>query len=114
MRQRLAALWCEEKVREWTNGRVRANARAGRPPGPESSIGKIHGAELNQRVQLVAVDLLGARATAWVNGATSYSESLPYEVSGMLRSRANTIEGGTSEVNRNIVGERVLGLPRER
>jgi alkylation response protein AidB-like acyl-CoA dehydrogenase len=113
VRQRLAALWCEEKVREWTNGRVRANARAGRPPGPESSIGKIHGAELNQRVQLVAVDLLGARATAWVNGATSYSESLPYEVSGMLRSRANTIEGGTSEVNRNIVGERVLGLPRE-
>ena len=113
VRQRLVGLWCEEKVREWTNGRVRANARAGRPPGPESSIGKVHGAELNQRVQLLATDLLGARATAWVDGATSYAESLPYEVSGMLRSRANTIEGGTSEVNRNIIGERVLGLPRE-
>jgi alkylation response protein AidB-like acyl-CoA dehydrogenase len=113
VRQRLMALWCEEKVREWTNQRVRANARAGRPPGPESSIGKVHGAELNQRVQLLATDLLGARATAWVDGATSYAGSLPYEVSGMLRSRANTIEGGTSEVNRNIVGERVLGLPRE-
>ena len=122
VRQRLAALWCEEKVREWTNQRVRANARAGRPPGPESSIGKVHGAELNQRVQLLATDLLGARATAWSNGAagptgpwtaSAYADSLPYEVSGMLRSRANTIEGGTSEVNRNILGERVLGLPRE-
>jgi alkylation response protein AidB-like acyl-CoA dehydrogenase len=113
VRQRLAGLWSEEKVREWTNRRVRANARVGRPPGPESSIGKVHGAELNQRVQLLATDLLGAGATAWANGAAEYAESLPYEVSGMLRSRANTIEGGTSEVNRNIVGERVLGLPRE-
>jgi alkylation response protein AidB-like acyl-CoA dehydrogenase len=113
VRQRLAELWSEEKVREWTNRRVRANARVGRPSGPESSIGKVHGAELNQRVQLLATDLLGAGATAWANGAAEYAESLPYEVSGMLRSRANTIEGGTSEVNRNIVGERVLGLPRE-
>ncbi len=38
---------------------------------------------------------------------------LPYEVRGMLRSRANTIEGGTTEVNKNVIGERVLGLPRE-
>jgi alkylation response protein AidB-like acyl-CoA dehydrogenase len=111
VRQRLARLFTEERVREWTNLRVRANARAGRAPGPESSIGKVHGAELNQRVQLLAVDLLGAAGTAWTQPANG--EALPYEVAGMLRSRANTIEGGTSEVNRNIVGERVLGLPRE-
>ena len=115
MRQRLMSLWCEERVREWTNARVRDNARAGRPPGPESSIGKVHQGELNKRIQEAAVDLLGVGALAWEGDRgtdpEAYSDSLPYAVHGMLRSRANTIEGGTSEVNRNILGERVLGLP---
>jgi alkylation response protein AidB-like acyl-CoA dehydrogenase len=113
MRQRIVAAYGEERIRAWTNQRVRAGLKAGRPPGPESSVGKVHQGELNQRIQEIAVDLLGARATAWESPATAYGESLPYEVAGMLRSRANTIEGGTTEVNKNIVGERVLGLPRE-
>ena len=108
VRQKLMKLWCEEHVRQWTNGRVRDAARAGRAAGPESSIGKVHQGEMNQRIQMAAAELLGAGATAW--DATG---AMPFEVHGMLRSRANTIEGGTSEVNRNILGERVLGLPRE-
>ena len=67
----------------------------------------MHQGELNQRVQLLATDLLGVGAIAWTGDA------LPPEVRGMLRSRANTIEGGTTEINKNVVGERVLGLPRE-
>jgi alkylation response protein AidB-like acyl-CoA dehydrogenase len=112
-RDEVIRLWCEERVREWTNQRVRAQARAGRSPGPESSIGKVHQGGLNQRIQAMAVDMLGAGGTAWVGGDGSWAESLPYEVRGMLRSRANTIEGGTTEVNKNILGERVLGLPRD-
>jgi len=115
VRQDLMRLYAEERIRHWTNQRVRAGLRAGRSPGPESSIGKVHQGGLNQRVQLRAVDLLGLDAVAWLpadEGGT-YAEGLPYEVKGMLRSRANTIEGGTTEVNKNVVGERVIGLPRE-
>ena len=107
VRQAVMKVYSEELIRGWTNQRVRAGLRAGRSPGPESSIGKVHQGALNQRIQLLATDLLGVSATAWAG------EGLPYEVKGMLRSRANTIEGGTTEVNKNILGERVLGLPRE-
>jgi alkylation response protein AidB-like acyl-CoA dehydrogenase len=60
---------------------------------------------------------LGPAAIAWEHedpsGAYDDADSLPFEVRGMLRSRANTIEGGTTEINKNVLGERVLGLPRE-
>jgi len=110
VRQHLMAVYSEERVRDWTNQRVRATVRAGGTPGPAASIGKVHAAALNQRLQLLAADLLGLGSTAWLPTGNS---DMPFEVKGMLRSRANTIEGGTSEVNKNILGERVLGLPRE-
>jgi alkylation response protein AidB-like acyl-CoA dehydrogenase len=100
IRQRLAQVYAEERIRAWTNARVPAAGSA------LTSIGKVHMASLNQRTQLLATDLLGADAMAW-------SHQMPLELRGMLRSRANTIEGGTSEVNRNVLGESVLGLPRE-
>ncbi len=118
VRQRLVLLYSEESVRRWTNDRVRATVKAGGTPGPAASIGKVHQGRLNQQIQLAATDLLGAGALAWETNAASagpqrWAESLPYEVRGMLRSRANTIEGGTTEVNKNVLGEQVLGLPRE-
>lgn len=122
VRDRIMKVWSEERIRSWTNQRVRAGLKAGRSPGPESSIGKVHQGSLNQRIQVLATDLLGPRAMAWTADASDpadldveerYAATLPREVKGMLRSRANTIEGGTTEVNKNILGERVLGLPRE-
>jgi alkylation response protein AidB-like acyl-CoA dehydrogenase len=125
VRQRIMQMLSEERIRNWTNQRVRTGVKAGRSGGPESSVGKVHQGDLNQRIQVLATDLLGAGSIAWPPGSVTgtargvtdpgerYGESLPYEVKGMLRSRANTIEGGTTEVNKNIIAERVLGLPRE-
>jgi len=115
-RDRLVRLYCEERARGWTNDRARTRLGAGRAPGPESSIGKLHASELNQRIQEAAADLLGAAGLAWPGDAADpadYARSMPEQVRGMLRSRANTIEGGTSEINRNVLAERVLGLPKE-
>lgn len=115
VRQRVMAVYAEERIRTWTNQR----ARDGAGGAAAASIGKVHQGELNQRIQLLATDLLGVDASAWPTGSRSadpiadWTHGMPFEVSGMFRSRANTIEGGTSEVNRNIIGERVLGLPRE-
>ena len=105
LRQRVVALWAEEQIRAGPTSGCRLRRRR------STSIGKVHQGELNQRIQLLAVDLLGARRDGV--GPRSTTEPRPYEVKGMLRSRANTIEGGTTEVNKNIIGERVLGLPRE-
>jgi len=116
-RDRVVRLWCEEQARTWTNQRIRARLAGNLPPGPESSIGKVHGTDLNQRIQAAAADLLGADAVAWPGSPAAspdeYWEGMPAEVRGMLRSRANTIEGGTTEVNKNVIAERVLGLPKE-
>ena len=111
-RHELMQVYTEERLREWTNMRVRSAVSSGGTAGSAASIGKVHQGSLNQRIQTVASDLLGLNSQAWLRGG-EYHENMPLEVKGMLRSRANTIEGGTTEVNKNILGERVLGLPRE-
>ncbi len=77
--------------------------------GPAGSISKIAKAKGNQTLQELAMDILGARGLGWEPG----DEDAADWSTQFLRTRANSIEGGTSEIQRNIVGERVLGLPRE-
>jgi alkylation response protein AidB-like acyl-CoA dehydrogenase len=117
VRQRLAGVYSEEQIRSWTNERGRATVASNDRLSRARSIGKLHQSELNQRTQLLAVDVLGCDAVAWAGPSDgspdAWAEGVPYEVKGMLRSLANTIEAGTSEVNRNVLGEKVLGLPRE-
>ena len=108
-RQRLMAAYIEHRVLTMSIQRSRARLAAGHPPGSEGSLTKIAKAAANQRLQEVAMHVLGADATAWVQGDTEAEEW----ITQFLRTRANSIEGGTSEIQRNIIGERVLGLPRE-
>ena len=89
--------------------RARAQAAAGHPPGPEGSLTKIAKAASNQHLQELAIALLGMESVAWREGDADAEEW----VTQFMRTRANSIEGGTSEIQRNIIGERVLGLPRE-
>ncbi|MCZ0728329.1 acyl-CoA dehydrogenase family protein [Mycolicibacterium iranicum] len=111
VRGKVMRLWAQEQIRGWTNARVRAALSAGQSPGAASSIGKVHQATLNQQIQDLMVDLLGTEALAWPTGDDQ--DALPREVQGWMRSLANSTEGGTTDINKNILGERVLGLPRE-
>ncbi|KUH82920.1 MULTISPECIES: acyl-CoA dehydrogenase family protein [unclassified Mycobacterium] len=111
VRNKIMRLWAQEQIRGWTNARVRAALSAGQSPGAASSIGKVHQATLNQQIQDLMVDLLGTAALAWP--ASDDPDALPREVQGMMRSLANGTEGGTTDINKNILGERVLGLPKE-
>ena len=102
VRQRLAQLSIEANVLRLLAYRGLTSAMKSGEPGPEGSLGKWLWADVNQSLTELAQDVLGPRA-ALVDDAWTYR---------YLRARANSIEGGTTEILKNIVAERVLGLPR--
>jgi hypothetical protein len=108
-RDRLARLFIESQVIRYTNLRARHAREAGRPVGAEGSITKLMQGLHNRRLQEFVIDVRGAGAIGW----DASDEAGAAAVTGFLRAQANTIEGGTSDVLRNVLGERVLGLPRE-
>src|SRR4051812_23561644 len=112
-RDELTRLWIEAEINRLTNIRASQNRQKG-VPGPEGSTGKLAFAELNKRIYEFCVTLQGMNGTLY----STYEMIRPETAMGsdsvqkaFLRSRANSIEGGTSEIMRNILGERVLGLP---
>ncbi|MEC9034478.1 MAG: acyl-CoA dehydrogenase family protein, partial [Actinomycetota bacterium] len=115
MRDRISELWIQAEALRLTNWRAREASKSGNP-GPEGSVGKLMSAEMNQKIYELCMDIIGPEALTFEagyernrgDGSSWARSSLKYS---FLRSRANTIEGGTSEVMRNILGERVLGLP---
>jgi alkylation response protein AidB-like acyl-CoA dehydrogenase len=109
LRDRIAQLEIDQACFDGVIDRLRAQAQASGKPGHESSILKYYGTELNERRRDLAVAVLGPRALGWEG--PGFEEAELKATRDWLRSRGNTIEGGTSEIQLNIIAKRVLGLP---
>ena len=109
VRDRVAREWVDLQALRYTNYRALAALERTGVPGPEGSVAKLRWSEANQRLTKLAIEIIGQEAQiADGDGVLAYWR---YQ---QLRSRGNTIEAGTSEILRNIIAERVLGLPRSR
>lgn len=119
VRDRIAALEIDQACLDLTMQRAKDGARAGQKPGHESSIFKLVGTELNQRRRDLHCAILGPQALGWESepsaaGTAGYGPEELKATRDWLRSRGNTIEGGTSEIQLDIIAKRVLGLPDAR
>jgi alkylation response protein AidB-like acyl-CoA dehydrogenase len=110
-RQRLAQAWLEVEIFRLHNERTLSRLARGEQLGSESSLVKLFWAGTSQRLYDTAVAVLGPDALLMPDDESALDRGRwPL---GLLASRANSIMGGTSEIQRNIIGERLLGLPRE-
>ena len=117
-KDQLMRLFCKSEALRLTNMRAAQAAKAGNP-GPEGSISKLMLADFNKKVTEFSIELMGAEGMVDYDFSFRRPDSLSVDGSeggvrhAFLRVRANSIEGGTSEIMRNILGEQVLGLPGE-
>jgi len=109
LRDEIAQSEMDSKAMALTIQRAGDSAKAGHQPGPESSLFKVYGTELNKRRTELAVRIAGPQALGW-EGPGFDDEELQ-RTRDWLRARGNSIEGGTSEIQLNIIAKRVLGLP---
>jgi alkylation response protein AidB-like acyl-CoA dehydrogenase len=109
LRDRLTQVELDQLCLDLTLSRSRDRLKAGQPPGPEASIFKLYGTELNQRRRELMMALAGPQGLGW-EGPGFSDEELTL-TRDWLRSRGNTIAGGTSEIQLNIIAKNVLGLP---
>jgi alkylation response protein AidB-like acyl-CoA dehydrogenase len=111
MRQKLAQLWIDTECLKYTGARAITKLLRGEMPGPEASTGKMAWVDTHQRLQEIAIEIEGpysqlVKGSDWAVDGGVWPHSF-------LRSRANSIEGGTTEIQKNIIAERLLGLPKD-
>jgi alkylation response protein AidB-like acyl-CoA dehydrogenase len=112
IRDELAQLFIETEIFRVTNYRGLTKIMKSGVPGPEGSLGKWQWAEVNQALAEIAMEIEGPYAQ--LTGGSEYAIEDGEWQYQFLRSRANSIEGGTTEILKNIIAERVLGLPKLR
>jgi acyl-CoA dehydrogenase len=110
LRREIAQVAMDQRAHELTNERVMDAGRKGKGPGHEASILKYYYAELNKRRQDLRVRIMGLAGCGFED-AEHFSENELATTTTWLRSRANSIEGGTAEIQLNVIAKRVLGLP---
>ena len=109
VRDQLMEIYCMETTKSLVAMRTRAEMKAGKAPGPGGSLGKLYGSVIMWRFREIAMEIAGANSMAWSDGDAA-GAALSTQVVGSFSS---SIAGGTDEIQRNIIGDRVLGLPRD-
>jgi alkylation response protein AidB-like acyl-CoA dehydrogenase len=109
MRQRIVEHLALRRTAGWSTGRSVAAVKAGGQPGPEVSTLKVIGAEVSRRTRDIGLDAMGPNGMLWGEDTPTAGQFHAY----CMFTPAMSIAGGSDEINRNIIGERVLGLPRE-
>ncbi|MDW3214551.1 MAG: acyl-CoA dehydrogenase family protein [Ilumatobacteraceae bacterium] len=109
VRDQLMEIYAMETTKSLVAMRTRAEMKAGKAPGPGGSLGKLYGSVISWRFREIAMEIAGAGSQAW---------DPDDEIAGLLQntvvgSFSSSIAGGTDEIQRNIIGDRVLGLPRD-
>ncbi|MEZ5408264.1 MAG: acyl-CoA dehydrogenase family protein [Acidimicrobiales bacterium] len=109
VRQGLVQLYSEETTRSLVAMRTRDELKAGKTPGPGGSLGKLHAGRIARMSRSLVLEITGPEGIAWA----PESEDTDKHAKSVLRSFSANIAGGTDEIQKNIIGDRVLGLPRD-
>ena len=109
VRQQLAEIWSMETCKAMVAMRNRDEQKAGKTPGPAGSLGKLFGSQIAWRMREFALEIAGPSSIAWDADDEGGGERARIVISSF----SSSIAGGTDEIQRNIIGDRVLGLPRE-